>query len=88
MNTEVPGAAATPAERKEQAAHLAEAEAYGEPRKVWVEDGHVFVEGYDGRIISLTPEVAIKMGRMLSQAGSDSLVNRVMDGATERTEEG
>lgn len=69
----------SPAEREEHAENLASAERYGKPRRVWVEDGHVFVQGYDGTIISMTPEVAIEMGRLLSQAGSDSLINRVMD---------
>ena len=58
---------------------LASAKEYGDPRNVWVEDGHVFVEGHDGKIVSLTPAVAIKMGRMLSEAGAASLINTVMD---------
>lgn len=69
----------TAAEKAEQADRLAEAEPYGEPRRVWVEDGHVLVEGYDGRIITMTPEVAIKMGRMIGEAGTESLINRVME---------
>ena len=59
--------------------HLAGAKKYGDPRQVWVEDGHVFVEGYDGEIVSMTPTVAIKMGRMLGEAGAASLINQVMD---------
>lgn len=59
--------------------HLAHAKKYGDPRQVWVEDGHVFVEGHDGEIVSMTPAVAIKMGRMLSEAGAASLINTVMD---------
>ena len=30
---------------------MTQAEPYGAPRKVWVEDGHVFVEGHDGVIV-------------------------------------
>lgn len=59
--------------------HLASAVKYGDPRQVWVEDGHVFVEGHDGEIVSMTPAVAIKMGRMLGEAGAASLINNVMD---------
>ena len=58
---------------------LANAKEYGDPRQVWVEDGHVFVEGHDGEIVSMTPAVAIKMGRMLGEAGAASLINQVMD---------
>lgn len=73
--------ALTAAEQQELVANLDGAKQYGRPRKVWVEDGHVFLEGHDGLIVSMSPEVAIEMGRMLGQAGSDSLVNRVMDKA-------
>ena len=59
--------------------HLASAKKYGDPRQVWVEDGHVFVEGHDGEIVSMTPAVAIKMGRMLGEAGAASLINKVID---------
>lgn len=59
--------------------NLAHAKKYGDPRQVWVEDGHVFVEGHDGEIVSMTPAVAIKMGRMLGEAGAASLINTVMD---------
>lgn len=59
--------------------HLDSAKKYGDPRQVWVEDGHVFVEGHDGEIVSMTPAVAIKMGRMLGEAGAASLINQVMD---------
>ena len=58
---------------------LKQAKAYGSPRKAWVEDGHVFLEGHDGEIISMTPEVAIQMGRTLSELGTDALINKVMD---------
>lgn len=57
----------------------AQAEAYGKPRDVWVEDGHVFVESYDGKIVRMIPEVAIELGRIISDAGADSLVNKFMD---------
>ncbi len=66
-------------EIQERAERLSKAEAYGHPRKVWVDDGHVFVEGHDGRVLSMTPEVAIKLGRMISDAGTQSLINRVME---------
>jgi hypothetical protein len=55
------------------------AEAYGKPRQVWVEDGHVFVEGHDGVVVRMTPEVAIELGRLIGNAGADSLVNKVLD---------
>ena len=51
---------------------------YDHPRRVWVEDGHVFVHGHDGRTLRMTPEVAISMGRLLDRFGSDSLINKVM----------
>ena len=79
MNLDKPYSSLTPSEQVEVAANLADAKPYGNPRRVWVEDGHVFVEGYDGEIISMTPEIAITMGRFLSNAGSDALVNNVMD---------
>lgn len=81
MNLNKPLGSLTPAEQQEAVTNLAHAKQYGSPRKVWVEDGHVFVEGYDGDIIAMTPEVAIEMGRMLSEAGTDSLINRVMNDA-------
>jgi hypothetical protein len=58
---------------------LARAEVYGKPRRVWVDDGHVFVEGHDGVVVSMTPEVAIELGRLIGNAGADSLVNKVLD---------
>lgn len=61
------------------AERLAKARPYGKPRDVWVEDGHVFVEGHDGTIVSMTPEVAIDLGRLIGNAGADSLVNKVME---------
>jgi|GEM_PF-3431346 hypothetical protein len=67
------------AERAKISERLAAAETYGKPRKVWVEDGHVFVEGHNGDVVSMTPEVAIEMGRLLGNAGADSLVNKIMD---------
>lgn len=66
-------------ERQQIANRLDKVEAYGKPRRVWVDDGHVFVEGHDGAIVSMTPEVAIEMGRLVGNAGGDSLVNKVMD---------
>lgn len=64
--------------------HLASAKEYGDPRQVWVEDGHVFVETHDGEIVSMTPAVAIKMGRVLGEAGAASLINQVMDDKSEK----
>jgi hypothetical protein len=69
----------TSAQKATDAEHLFTVEAYGSPRKVWIEDGHVFVESYDGKVVSMTPEVAIKLGRTISEAGTDSLINRVME---------
>lgn len=69
----------SPAERLRIASRLAKVEPYGKPRQVWVDDGHVFVEGHDGTVVSMTPEVAIELGRLISNAGADSLVNKVMD---------
>jgi hypothetical protein len=56
---------------------------YLKAKRVWVEDGHVFVEGYDGAILRMTPEVAIHLGRLLSEAGADSFINKVMDKTTD-----
>lgn len=65
--------------------HLARAKKYGDPKQVWVEDGHVFVEGHDGEIVSMSPAVAIKMGRMLGEAGAASLINTVMDESAKKS---
>ena len=66
-------------ELDEVISNLARSKKYGNPRQVWVEDGHVFVEGHGGEVVSMTPAVAIKMGRMLGEAGAASLINTVMD---------
>lgn len=66
-------------ERAAQIERLRLVEPYEKPRKVWVDDGHVFVEGHDGVIVSMTPEVAIELSRLIGNAGADSLVNKVMD---------
>lgn len=79
MDLNKPQDALTSQEQKAVAEHLARAKPYGKPRKVWVEDGNVFVEGHDGEIVSMTPEVAINLGRLLGAAGTDSLINRVID---------
>lgn len=68
----------TEAERQQAAQNLAQSIHYGEPRKVWVEDGHVFVKGYDGTTVSMLPAVAIQLGRLLGEAGAASLINQVM----------
>jgi hypothetical protein len=54
---------------------------YGPPRKVWVDDGHVLVEAYDGTVVRMVPEVAIELGRMLGNSGAESLVNKVVEEA-------
>ena len=66
-------------ELDEVISNLARSKKYGNPRQVWVEDGHVFVEGHGGEVVSMTPAVAIKMGRMLGEAGAAWLINTVMD---------
>ncbi|MDR6787523.1 hypothetical protein J2Y58_000864 [Sphingomonas sp. BE138] len=79
MALDKPARMFTPSEQSEATENLSRAKAYGRPRRVWVEDGHVFVEGYDGEIVFMLPEVAITMGRELGEAGTASLINRVMD---------
>lgn len=58
---------------------MAEPIIYGGTRRVWVEDGHVLIEGHDGAVLRATPEVAIEMGRLISEAGADALINKVME---------
>jgi hypothetical protein len=53
---------------------------YDTPRRVWVDDGHVYIEGHDGALLVMTPEVAIALGRKLENAGTESFINKVMDG--------
>lgn len=53
---------------------------YGEATDVWVEDGHVFVARPDGLTVRMSPEVAIAIGRKLEAAGTESFINKVMDG--------
>jgi len=69
----------SPADRARIADHVAQTEAYVGPPRVWVEDGHVFVQAHDGSVVNMTPEIAIELGRMISNAGADSLVNKVRD---------
>lgn len=78
MDLNKPQSSLTDEEKAHASFNLAEAKRYGSPRRVWVEDGHVFVAGHDGDVIWMTPEVAIAMGRLLGEAGTDSLINRVM----------
>jgi hypothetical protein len=59
---------------------------YGTPRRVWVDDGRVFVEGHDGAVLTMTPEVAIALGRMLESAGTESFINKVLDGKAQPSE--
>ncbi len=49
------------------------------PRRVWVDDGHVFVERIDGSVVSMTAETAVNLSRQLGTAGSTAVINRVMD---------
>lgn len=79
MDLDKPMSSLTPAEKRQAINNLSNTKGYGEPRKLWVEDGHVFVEGHDGEVVSMTPTVAIKMGRMLGEAGAAALINRVME---------
>ncbi|MEG3179584.1 hypothetical protein [Sphingomonas sp. LT1P40] len=67
------------AERQDTAERLNEVETYGKPRRVRVDDGHVFLESYNGTVVSMTPEVAIELGRLISDAGAESLVNKITD---------
>lgn len=53
---------------------------YDEPKRVWVDNGHVLVEGRDGTVLMMTPEVALHLSRKLGAAGGESLINKVMDG--------
>lgn len=53
---------------------------YGEATAVWVDDGHVFVAREDGTTVRMKPEVAIAIGRKLESAGTESFINKVMDG--------
>ncbi len=78
MNLDKPKNLLTDAERQQVLQNLERSTHYGEPRKVWVEDGHVFVESYDGTTVSMSPAVAIKLGRLLGEAGAASLINQVM----------
>ena len=85
MSLDKPKHLLTSAERGEVAENLAGSKEYGDPRQVWVEDGHVFLESHDGEIVSMSPAVAIKMGRMLGEAGAASLINRVMEDSAKPT---
>jgi hypothetical protein len=58
---------------------MADALHYG-ARRVWVDDGQVFVEGHDGAMLTMTPEVAIALGRRLGSAGTESFINKVLAG--------
>lgn len=77
MDLDKPSKQFSASERHAAAENLARSKTYGDPRQVWVEDGHVFIEGYDGEVVSMTPAVAIKMGRLLGEAGAASLINQV-----------
>lgn len=79
MDLNKPRSSLSEKEMEKVDADLAKAKPYGSPRRVWVEDGHIFVEEQHGDIVSLTPEAAIALGRLLSEAGTDALINRVID---------
>ncbi len=85
MDLDKPGNLLNSAESNQVIKNLASAKDYGDPRQVWVEDGHVFVEGHDGKIVSMTPAVAIKMGRILGEAGAASLINQVMEDSAKKS---
>ncbi|WP_161989048.1 hypothetical protein [Sphingomonas glacialis] len=69
----------TQAEKAQHAQRGDRIEPYGSPRKVLVEDGHVLVEGYDGNFVNVTPDVAIDLGRTISEAGTETIINKVME---------
>jgi hypothetical protein len=51
---------------------------YGKPQRVWIDKGNIFVKGHDGAIVSMTPEVALELSRLIGAAGAESLVSKVM----------
>lgn len=55
-----------------------------QPRRVRVDDGHVMIEGHDGAILTMTPDVAIHPGRLLSETGTGSPIDKVVDRVTAR----
>lgn len=85
MTKPVDYAPASQTERAAQADRLSRVQGYGKPRKVWVDDGHVFVEGYDGTVVSMTPEVALELSRLIGEAGAESLINQGIDQAADRS---
>ena len=58
---------------------MRDATPYEQPTAVWVEGGHVLVEGHDGTTLIMTPETALHLARLLGEAGSDSLINRITE---------
>lgn len=78
MSLDKPTKLLTDAEQLQLIENLAQSIHYGDPRKVWVEGSHVFVEGHNGKTVSMSPAVPIKLGRLLSEAGAASLINKVM----------
>ena len=79
MDLNKPKARMTESEKVKLIENLNRAKVYGRPRKAWAEDGHLLIEGHDGDLISMMPEVAIYMGQMLSEIGTDALINKVID---------
>jgi hypothetical protein len=55
------------------------AEPYGWPRRVWVDDGHVFLESSERSLHRMTPEVALELGSLMTAAGGHSMVNKLLD---------
>jgi hypothetical protein len=69
----------TQVERADIAERLNMAERYGWPRRVWVDDGHVFLENSERSLHRMTPEVALQLGSLLTAAGGHSMVNKLLD---------
>lgn len=51
-----------------------------ESTDIWVDDGHVYLKAYDGTTVRMKPEMAIQTGRKLEALGTESFINKVMDG--------
>ena len=86
MDLNKPKSFMTASEKLALSKDLDRAKLYGYPQKCWAEDGHVFIEWHDGDIISMTPEVALYVGRMLSEVGTDALIHKVIDDAKTQAE--
>jgi hypothetical protein len=69
----------SPQQRSDIADRLEHSERYNTPKRIWADDGHVFVETHEGKVLSMTPEVAIDLGRRISEAGAHSMVSHSLD---------